>query len=93
MDTGSSSTQPVPSRRGRRRRSSDVTIPHINSSTYQENRRSHRARINATTNPNSVSIDHQPAAPSLHAESTSTAPSNGKIKILVASLCYEFYWL
>jgi hypothetical protein len=27
MDTGSASTQPVDNRRGRRRRSSDITIP------------------------------------------------------------------
>jgi hypothetical protein len=74
MDTGSSSTQPVCSHRGRRRRSLDVTVPHINSNTHQENRRLRRARINATTNPNSVSINHQPARPSIHAQSTSTDP-------------------
>jgi hypothetical protein len=37
MDPGSSFTQPAPSRRGRRRRSSDIFIPQINSNTYQEN--------------------------------------------------------
>jgi hypothetical protein len=79
MDASSSSTQPVRSRRGRRRRSSDVTIPHINNSTYQENRRTHRARINVATNPNSIGSDHQPSGQSIHEQSTIADPSNGKI--------------
>jgi hypothetical protein len=79
MDASSSSTQPVHSHRGRRRRSSDVTIPHINNSTYQENRRTHRARINVATNPNSIGSDHQPSGQSIHAQSTIADPSNGKI--------------
>jgi hypothetical protein len=91
MYAGSSSTQTVPRCRGRRRRSLDVTIPHINSNTYQENRRIHRARINVAPNPNSLAIEHQPAGPSPHAQSTTADSSIGKIKNLVASLSYEFF--
>jgi hypothetical protein len=78
MYAGSSSTQPVRSRRGGQRHSSNVTIPHINSSTYQENWGIHIARINVATNPNSLGSDHQPCGQSIHAQSTIADSSNGK---------------
>jgi hypothetical protein len=91
MDTGSSSTQPVPSRRGRQRRSSDITIPHINNTTYQENRRIRRARTNGAPNLNNVAIKQQPARALVHAQPTSADPYNGKMEILVPSLSYELF--
>jgi hypothetical protein len=50
MDTDSASTQPVANRRGRRRRSSDITIPQFNINTTHENRCIHRERNNAASN-------------------------------------------
>jgi hypothetical protein len=54
MDASSSSTQSVPRRRGRRHRSSHITIPQFNSNTSHANRRIHKARINVVTDPHSL---------------------------------------
>jgi hypothetical protein len=88
MDSGSSLSQPALSRRGRRRRSSNISIPQIDSSTYQENWRIRRARMNGGTNPNILVADHQPATPTTHEHSSTAGPSKSTIVILVLSLCY-----
>jgi hypothetical protein len=43
MDAGSSLSQPTPSCRGRRHHSSNISLPQIDSNTYQENQRIWRA--------------------------------------------------
>jgi hypothetical protein len=70
MNSGSSLSQLAPSHRGRHRRSSNISIPQIDSSTYQENRRIWRARMNGGTNPNILVADHQPATPTTHEHSS-----------------------
>jgi hypothetical protein len=88
MDPGSSLPQPTPSRRGRRRRSSNISIPQIDRNTYQENRRIRRARMNAASNQNTLRGTHKSTAALTHEQSPSGVPSDGTIVILVLSLCY-----
>jgi hypothetical protein len=54
MESASGSSQPVASRLGRRRRSNNITIPEVNNETCHQNRRNHIARMNGTTEQNSL---------------------------------------
>jgi hypothetical protein len=66
MDPVSSLSQAAPSRRGRRRRSSNISIPQIGSNTYQENRCICRARMNVASNPKALGATHETATASTH---------------------------
>jgi hypothetical protein len=88
MNPGSNLPQPTPSRRGRRRRYSNISISQINGNTYQENRCIRRARMNAASNQNTLGGTHEPTAALTHEQSPSGVPSDGTIVILVLSLCY-----
>jgi hypothetical protein len=54
MESVDGSSQPVNSRLGWRRRSTNITIPEVNNETYHQNWRNRRARMNGTTEQNSL---------------------------------------
>jgi hypothetical protein len=54
MESASGSSQPVANHLGRRRRSNNITIPEVNNETCHQNRRNHIARMNGTTEQNSL---------------------------------------
>jgi hypothetical protein len=54
MNNAGSSTQPVPNRVGRRRRSTHISVPQVSTEISHGNRRSRRARLNSIADQDSL---------------------------------------